>query len=69
LSQNAQKEELRKASEVLASSASLRGFDWSKEPDINDIDDDIDTHIAGEDIASSKPAFSLSSTLWTELLD
>mmetsp|Transcript_3380 Transcript_3380/g.6130 ORF Transcript_3380/g.6130 Transcript_3380/m.6130 type:complete len:629 (+) Transcript_3380:65-1951(+) len=71
LSQNAQKEELQKASNVVASAANLRGFDWSQEPDINDIDCDVDTPMASTGTGSPQvnPINGLSSTLWTELLD
>jgi hypothetical protein len=73
LSQHAQKEDLQRASEVVATGANLRGFDWSQEPDINDIDDEIAETATGPEPGSpnSNPAVfgGLSSTLWTELLD
>lgn len=69
LSQNAQREELQKASDVVASSAKLRGFDWSQEPDITDIDCDVDAQTASTVSPQVNPINGLSSTLWTELLD
>lgn len=55
------KVELQKASEVMASAVGLRGFDWSKEPDIASMNE------ANSNDNSCTPM--LSSTLWTELLD
>lgn len=80
LSKNSQKEELQKASEVLlGKSSELRAFDWSQEPDMNDIDiddDEGDDGIGigrGNDVTGSPKSSpiigGLSSTLWTELLD
>lgn len=67
LNQSSRKQELQQASEVLAKVASMRGFDWSQEPDIAGGCEE-----EGE-VSSAVPAGpmsgGLSSTLWTELLD
>lgn len=76
LSKNSQKEELQKASEVLlGKSINPSAFDWSQEPDMNDIDvDDFDDSGDVCGVVAGSPEVTpiiggLSSTLWTELLD